>query len=124
MRSLFLIVLLVSLGACQRDEAPQLRASCKPHNTNDAVECTLENVGKKAARGCVTARVQIPKAQPLIAKRRCTAPIEPGAKIVFTPKFDGVESLQPKCSPDGQWICTADVVEAPEQLTQNIGDGK
>jgi len=115
-------ILLVLAAACQKQqpEKAKFRASCKPNNTLDGMECTVENVGKKRGRACVTSREQVPKSRPLIAQRICTKPLEPGESHSFKPKFDRVESLQPICSPDGQWICRDEIVETPEMLGENI----
>lgn len=123
MRQLLVITLLC---ACKKDvpEKPELRASCKPNPASEALECVVENVGKQPGRACVTARVQPPKAQPLIAKRLCTKALAPGEKVSLSPKFDGHASLQPVCSPDGQWVCKDDIVEQPHELGDNISDGK
>lgn len=120
MRSWCFLVLLVA--ACQKDQPakPSFRASCKPNGTLDGMECVVENVGKIRGRACVTSREQVPKSRPLIAQRVCTKVLEPGEKHAFSPKFDRVESLQPMCSPDGQWVCRDEIVETPEMLGENI----
>lgn len=120
MRSTLLLLLLVAACQKQQAEKPQFRASCKPNATLDGMQCTVENVGKVRGRACVTSREQVPKARPLIAQRVCTKPLEPGEQLSFVPKFDRHESLQPVCSPDGQWICRDEIVETPDMLGENI----
>jgi hypothetical protein len=68
----------------------------------------------------VTSREQVPKKRPLIAQRVCTGVLEPGKSHAFTPKFEGLDTLQPLCAPDGTWVCTDEIVETPEMLDQNI----
>ncbi len=119
MRRWCLAILL--LAACQKDDTPEFHATCKPDSTLSGMECTVENVGKTTGRACFTAREQPPKAQPLIARRLCTKVLAPGEKQTgMTPKFELVENLQPKCSPDGTWICKDEIVETPQMLGQNL----
>ena len=116
------IMVLVMLAACHKQPAEKasFRASCKPNSTLDGMECVVENIGKRPGRACVTSREQVPKSRPLIAQRVCTKPLAPGETHAFRPKFDRVESLQPMCSPEGQWICRDEIVESPEMLGENI----
>jgi hypothetical protein len=115
-------VLLLFLAACSKAAPPaaQFRASCKPDANHDNMECTVENIGKKPARACVTSREQVPKKQTLVARRICTAVLEPGKTQLLHPRYDGLESLQALCAPDGTWLCTDEIVESPEMLGENI----
>ena len=119
-------IMLVLFAACQKDTAPAVsfRASCKPNATLDGMACTVENIGTKPARACVTSREQVPKSRPVIAQRVCTKVLAPGEKLDFKPKFDRYETLQPVCSPDGTWICRDEIVETPEMLGENIPSEK
>ena len=119
-------LLLVLLVACHEDEPKaEFRASCKPAASNDAIECVVENVGKRPGRACLTAREQPPKKPPLIAKRLCTKVLAPGEKsATLAPKFADAPDLQPICAPDGTWVCKGDIVEKPHELGDNIPDGK
>ncbi|HLL21784.1 MAG TPA: hypothetical protein VK427_06625, partial [Kofleriaceae bacterium] len=98
-------LVMIVLAACEKDAPkppePQFHASCKPNATLDGLECTVENISRKPGRACVTAREQVPKKQPLVARRVCTGMLEPGGKMMFRPKFELAESLQPMCSPEG-----------------------
>jgi hypothetical protein len=115
------LVLLVA-AACQKEAAqqPEFRASCKPDATFDNMTCTVDNIGKRPGRACVTAREQVPKARPLIAQRVCTKQLAPGESLTFKPKFENVTTLQPVCAPEGTWICRDEIVETPAMLTQNL----
>lgn len=117
------ILLLLALVACQKDvptPTASFRASCKPNANLDGMECVVENIGTTPRRACVTSREQVPKSRPLIAQRVCTKILAPGEKHAFVPKFDRTPSLQPMCSPDGQWVCRDEIVESPEMLDKNI----
>jgi hypothetical protein len=115
-------IALLLFTACQKDAPPEpsFLASCKPNANLDGMECSVENIGKRPGRACVTSREQVPKSRPLIAQRVCTKVLAPGEKHAFIPKFDRTPSLQPMCSPEGQWVCRDEIVETPAMLGQNI----
>ena len=115
------LILLLLAGCSKAEPTAQFRASCKPDANHDNMECTVENIGKKPARACVTSREQVvPKKKTLVARRVCTKVLEPGTNQVLHPKYDGIESLQPLCAPDGDWLCKDEIVESPEMLGENI----
>jgi hypothetical protein len=118
-----IVIMLLLFAGCQKDVAKPIvsfRASCKPDANHDRLECSVENIGNRPRRACVTAREQVPKSRPLIAQRVCTKVLAPGEKHEFVPKFDHTPSLQPLCAPEGQWVCRDEIVETPEMLDQNI----
>ncbi len=115
------LVLFVVAGCQKQQAAPsEFRASCKPDATFDTMTCTVENIGKRRGRACVTAREQVPKSRPLIAQRVCTKQLEPGQSLTFKPSFENVTTLQPVCAPEGTWICRDEIVETPAMLTENL----
>lgn len=120
MRTWYLLLLVAAACQKQAAPAPEFRASCKPDNTFDNMTCTVDNIGKRRGRACVTAREQVPKSRPLVAQRVCTKQLEPGESLTFKPKFDNVQTLQPKCAPEGKWICRDEIVETPAMLTENL----
>ena len=114
--------LLLLVAACQKQAAqqPEFRASCKPDATFDTMTCTVDNIGQRRGRACVTAREQVPKSRPLIAQRVCTKQLEPGESLTFKPHFENVKTLQSVCAPDGKWICRDEIVETPAMLGENL----
>ena len=120
MRKLLCLLLLVACSKAKPAPSASFRASCKPDANLEHMLCTVENVGKQAGRACVTSREEVPKSIALVAQRICTKVLAPGEKQELQPKFENMESLQPKCSPEGTWICRDEIVESPEMLGQNI----
>ena len=59
---------------------------------------------------------------PLIARRVCTAVLEPGQAVEVMPPFEQIErvrranTLASRCLRQGQWICRVDIVETPRQM--------
>jgi hypothetical protein len=122
MNDMRVAVVLLLVAACSKDQPKAaFRASCKPDANHDHVMCTVENTGKKAARACVTSREQVvPKKKTLVAQRTCTKILAPGESQTVKARYDGLESLQPLCAPDGEWLCRDEIVESPEMLGENI----
>ena len=116
---------LAALGACDPAAEPRFAATCGPDTTMEKVTCRIHNHGKKAGRACVTARVQPETGVALVARRVCTAVLEPGHSAEATPQFEQLDRrpnsnpVASRCLRLGRWTCKVDVVETPDQLLEN-----
>jgi hypothetical protein len=110
------------LAACSPADEPRFDAACAPNVAMEEVTCTIRNNGTAAGHACITARVQPPAGPPLIARRLCTALLEPGRSTEVTPEFEQLErvrrakTLPSRCLRLGRWICRVDIVETPREM--------
>ncbi len=121
-RALALAVAAAALAACGSGAEPRLAAACGPDVTMEQVTCMIRNNGTAASRACFTARVQPPAGVPLVARRVCTAVLEPGQSAEVMPPFEQLDrvkragTLAGRCLRQGRWLCKVDIVETPRQM--------
>lgn len=117
----------IALAACGGPEPePRFRVTCVPDPTREFVMCTVENHGTGPGRACLTVQLKAPEDAPLIARRVCVPAVAPGASATTSPQFDQIaqtrvrKTVASRCVKDGDWICKIDVLEAPQQLVENL----
>lgn len=115
-----------ALAACDAPAEPLLAAGCVPDVAMEQVTCTIRNNGTAASRACFTARVQPEVGMPIIARRVCTAVLEPGQATEVKPPFAQLErarhgqTLASRCMQAGVWTCKIDVVETPREMSGQL----
>jgi hypothetical protein len=116
------IALAAVLAACGPAAEPRFDAACAPDVAMEQVTCTIRNNGTKAGHACITVRAQPEAGLPLIARRLCTALLEPGHASEVKPQFEQLErvrrakTLPSRCLKLGRWTCKLDVVETPREM--------
>jgi hypothetical protein len=114
---------LAALAACGPDAEPRLDAACAPDAAMEQVTCKIRNNGTAASRACFTARVQPEAGAPLIARRMCTAVLEPGQATEVKPLFEQLDrvrradTLVSRCVRQARWTCKIDIVETPREMS-------
>lgn len=114
---------LAVLAACEPAAEPRFAVTCAPNATMEQVVCRVHNHGKKAGRGCFTARIQPETSAPFVARRACTV-LEPGHSAEAVPQFVQLDprhgkTVASQCLRQGQWTCKVDVVETPDEMLEN-----